>query len=88
MLQRGPDGETVNANAIKNVCYIGRYNVLYNRVKKNANSNTMVLWNYILNSRMDAVIATTEAAAHAHAAASATHLPALILFDITNPSLL
>lgn len=64
VLQRGPDGETVNANAIKNVCYIARYNVLYNRVKKNANSNTMVLWNYILNSRMDAVIKSRSRITH------------------------
>jgi hypothetical protein len=64
VLQQALPTQEVNASAIKNVCYVARYNVLYNRVKKNANSNTMVLWNYILNARMDSVIKSRSRVTH------------------------
>ena len=56
----------INRNAIRRVCYIEKYNVIYNRIQKNANSNTMVFWNYILSSRMDSVRSSRGAIAHLH----------------------
>jgi hypothetical protein len=58
-----PDA-AINKDAVHRVCYIEKYNVIYNRIQKNANSNTMVLWNYIISSRMDSVIASRNAIPH------------------------
>jgi hypothetical protein len=55
---------SINKDAIRRVCYIDKYGVIYNRVQKNANSNTMVLWNYILTSRMDSVITSRSRIPH------------------------
>jgi hypothetical protein len=64
ILRRNFPAGNISAPAIKSVCYVAKYDVLYNRVKKNANSNTMVLWNYILNARMDSVIKSRSRVTH------------------------
>ncbi len=58
-------------DAIPRVCYIAQYDLLYNRIQKNANSNTMVLWNYLVNARMDRVIKSRKNIAHLHDLGSA-----------------
>ncbi|HSO47471.1 MAG TPA: sulfotransferase family 2 domain-containing protein [Rhizobiaceae bacterium] len=59
-------------DAIPRVCYIKEYDLLYNRIQKNANSNTMVLWNHLVNARMDSVIKSRNKIAHLHDLGSAT----------------